>query len=250
MVEVFDSFETVVEVAESILKTETNSITGNGQITIDNTNNLAQYPVFEITGSSASLTGNWLTNGTQVFNTSSISLNTGDTLLLDFKDQRYLLNGSSIIDDISFPNNELIELEENENNIFDINVSSGSISISVDYYAYLNGTELHYVEGFDVEKGLSYKKNKPFNSNHRKSVKLQDESISFSLERMAVDYYFYQKIYENSDFRIKYEEFNPDTLETNIKYLVGVNFENWERGSKMGHFILVNVHGKATKIMS
>lgn len=245
MVEVYDSFDSTISIAECIDKTENYSNVNS--ITIDNTGNKTAYPVFELTTTINGATLNSITNGIQSISFTGVSLSSGDTIILDFKNQVYTKNGTSIIDNISISNLILI-IQNIENNIqFSY---TGDLNIKLTYETYGNEIELHYLETFKPTIDANYRTSSVFDSLEKGVSKLNGYSYSFNIRKMTVDSFFYDKITKAKDLRIKYKKYNPATYEEDVKYLIGAYLEKWDEGfSTMGEFIFSNVSGKAKTII-
>mgnify|MGYP000668611877 CR=1 FL=1 len=155
-VKIFDSLESEISVSKLMDTTDSFSFTDTGTISIDNSNTELNYPKLTITTpTSATISGVFLTqNGNNVSFDVSKSLGISDTLVLDFDNQKYELNGNSIIEDMTI--DDLIKLEENSINNIDVSCT-GDVDIQVDYKGYDTNNELHYVEDWSLTADKSYK---------------------------------------------------------------------------------------------
>lgn len=246
MVQVYDSFDSTISIAESVEKTE--NYNNVNSVVIDNTGNKTVYPVFEITTTINGLALDSITNGDQsiVFD-SIMNLASGDNLVLDFENQIYELNGISVINDITI--SSLISIIQNIENIIQFTYT-GDINIKLTYETYDNEVELHYLETFKPTIDANYRTSSVFDSVEKGVSKLNGYSYNFNIRKMTVDSFFYDKITQSKDLRIKYKKYNPATYEEDVKYLIGAYLEKWDEGfSSMGEFIFSNVSGKAKTII-
>lgn len=252
MVKIFDSFDTNLTFSEKVVKTNNLSITDYQEYSIDNNANLEYKPKLTITTStSATLSNDFLVNENknQSFGFQpDVSLTSGDTLVLDFNKQTYKKNGNSLIDSVVFSDDNLIKLLENDTNNF-IFTLTGDVDIEIEYEQYENVKELHYVEGFNLDKKINYNKHKKFGELNPSSFKKNEINHSFSIEKMTPDWYLCDVI-DNDDLRIIYKEYNPDTFEVIEKALVGVNIDTYKRSFQMGEFIMENVSGSAINLFT
>lgn len=248
MVAVFDSFDTDISISKQTTKTKNVSISNTGTITIDNKGCELSHPVLTITTStSATLSSAFLVqNGNNFGFTSDIVLSSTDTLVLDFAEQNYKLNGN-VIYDVNI--DELIKLNANQET--SINVTcTGDINIQIDYKGYEISDSLQYVEGWNLDTKLDYATAKPINSNKKNGDRLESVDYSFSINKMDANWNLYNSISNEDRYRITYEEYNPETYELETKYLVGVRFTNYKKSFQMGEFIITDISGECNDILT
>jgi len=247
-VKIFDSLETEISISKLIEKNDNYNFTDTGTITIDNSNTGLDYPRLTITtNDTLTIDGVFLTqNGNNVSFDVSKSLGISDTLVLDFDNQKYELNGNSIIEDMII--DDLIKLEENKVNNIDI-ICSGDVDIQVDYKGYDTNNELHYVEDFSITADKGYRDKKSYNSNKKSGKQLEEESYSLSINKMNTDWQLFDDFESDNTFRIKYYNRVPTTYETVEKYLIGIKFEQFKKSFSMGEFLINDIQGEAQNLL-
>lgn len=250
MVEVFDSFDSDVYISKLDTKEENYTITDDETITVDNRNKKGYLPSFTIIADGpVDINGEWIINDEQILKLdSTIGMADNDELELDFDKQVYELNGDNIIEDISFPNDKIIEILEDEENEIEFSID-GTIDLTIKEIEYKDEYELHYWESFEIDDEVSFNKKKPLRSNNVTSSTKQEKDCSFTIEKMAANWNLFNYINSDDEYRIKYFEYNPDTEEEVEKFLLGVKFESWRRSASMEEFIMSNVSGFAENII-
>ena len=246
MAEVLNSFDTWLYISKLTNKTESFSITGITNITIDNTGNKKVLPQMELSGIA---TINSITNSEEViqFDT-AIALELNDKLTLDFKSQIYefydnsLATTTDLISDIIIT--DLITVKENVENTYTFDVV-GDCDIDITYETYYQEEKMHYVEQFKINKSLGYKSKKPFNSNKVINRKLDDVKYSFNISKMQVG-----NLNEEDEFCLKWYKYNDQTYNESMEYLVGVRFDRLDDGySNVNEVIQDVISGTAINIL-
>ena len=105
--------------------------------------------------------------------------------------------------------------------------------------------KMEYVEGFNTTKNANYKKRKPYYGKYNDKEKTISVEYSFNINKMAVDYYFWDTVSEDKEYKIRYVEYNPDTDVTLEKEYLGCKFEDWNRDLQITEFIMNDVSGYA-----
>ena len=246
MVEVFDVFESVIEIFNLNITTNTYSKSNGGTVDIDNVGLNSYLPKIKVTfNNSETIDGTFIENGSQQINISSLSVVNTDVLVLDFEKQNYTLNGNSIINSISFPNNTPLEITEGEVNTLTF-YPTNTVSIDIDELTMGSANELHYVEDYSFKSGVDRKKKQIFNSSESRSYKIKDKTHNFTITKMMVDEDFKSKLESNEKFVIRETKFNPDTSVTTVDYYTGITIDDVNEENKMGEFVKLSIQGQAT----
>ncbi|MFW6030280.1 MAG: phage distal tail protein [Halanaerobiales bacterium] len=221
MVEVFSGNDVFLSIAPKTIKT--NDVTTDNNFEIDNRGNKNVFPKFTILFNNTTNIQN-IQNGDQLIEFDNLSISDGDELVLDFKEQVYELNGENVIDDLNFPNNKLIYLISNEVNEFSVDTDE-ELDIEVEYDSYDVKKIMNYKTNLSITRRPNYNELKPYNDIKILDRKLQEMEYVFTIGKHALDW-----VESDKEYRIEYEEYNEDTLDSNYKYLVGVVFSDVSRG--------------------
>lgn len=252
MVDVLDSFDATIHLDKINYIPSSHTFNSQTNVEIDNNGYSGYKPKIEITTSgSVTLDGVFIENASDnsqrlEFSTSLVVGST-DTLTLNFEEQKYTLNGNNILDYLSFPNGNLIEILPNkvQNLIF---YTSSSINVTVYSKQVSDTVEIHYIEDFSISKSKSYKSISPFNSIEIQDTIVDSEEKNFSISKMAVNWDYYDAFDSGEEYRIRYEEYNPETFITYNRYLTGINFTDFERSLSMTEFIITDISGTLKEI--
>ncbi|MFW6172337.1 MAG: hypothetical protein ACOC5T_01145 [Elusimicrobiota bacterium] len=243
MVEVFAGYETIIELAPSIEKDDNFEISDDTEVEINNQGNKAVFPRFEFIATDTFTLDSIEVDDVKV-SFDNVELSENDELVLDFADQIYELEGNDIIEDISFDDDDRIYLLENDKTTIQIN-ATGEADLTVYYSGYDIVDRLHFVEEFRIEKVNNYEQKMSFSKSHPSDYDYVDSEYSFNIRKLSTDW-----IEDDKKYRIMYHEENPDTLEENLKYLIGAVFTDYRRGYNQPDGILADrLTGEAIKIL-
>ena len=219
MVEVYNSHDCCIGLSRLIENEKSFDLTETGDITIDNIANKETLPKITITANATTTLVN-ISNGDKNIQL-DLSLATNDELILDFNEQTYTLNNQNIMNNITL--NSLLSLLENEETIFTFNFT-GDITVKFNYQEYEMDEKIHYVQQMRISESKTYDKNKPFNSNKTKNLKVNNINYSFNIVKMSTKW-----IDTENEFRISFYVRNEDTFDEEWKYLIGVVFNRVEQ---------------------
>lgn len=246
-VEVLSGYDTQVYLATEQLKTVNSTLTGVSSVSIGNVDNSRQLPKITITAN-GTLTFDSISDGTNVVNFTLANLALGDTLVLDFENQEYSLNGSSIIDSLSFTNS-LIEIAEDTTTSLTIG-AVGDYDITVEYMGYGSEDTVAYLETFSISYKQNYQNKRDYKTNKIINSKLIQTDCSLSISKLNVSDKYLFDVLDGKNFRIKFNEQNPLSLENVTHVLLGVNFENYKGGfNKIDDLIVTDVNGFAKELI-
>ena len=144
--------------------------------------------------------------------------------------------------------NDLIKLEENTINDIDISCT-GDVDIQVNYKGYDTNNELHYVEDWSLTADKNYKEKESYTSNRKQGKILNEENYSFNIGKMNTDWQLFDDFESDNTFRIKYYNYVPTTYETEVKYLIGVKFDQFKKSFSMGEFVINDIQGEAQNLL-
>ena len=221
---VFAAYETSIDTA--ILEEVTNSYTiSSGSISIDNQATNMQYPRLEITSDSSNITA--IEIGGNIVQFSKV-ISTGDTLILDFNEQEYVLNGTDIIEDLTFVSSDRPKLLEDS--ITDINITfTNTITVDVTYKEYNNIMTNQYVQDFRISVDRGFLSDRKFKKNNIKQLILESENFNVSFSNMAYDWQLFDAIENDIPIRITYRENHTNGDKSYEKHLTGIKFNTYER---------------------
>ena len=247
MVEVLNSYDTWIYISKLVNRRENFTMGGITDISINNYGNKEVFPIIEMTGI---FTINNISNGIQIitFNT-PMEVGSNNKLTLNFAEQIYELTDnflgqtSNIIEDITIY--DLITVKENTLNTYTFDII-GSGEITFKYDAYGPEEELHYVEQFNINKGLNYRTIKPFNGDKINKQILDDVKYTFSITKLQVDW-----LDEREEYRITYKQYNSDTYNEKVYYLIGVKLDRLDSGyNNLNEIIQDNISGTAINMLN
>lgn len=221
---VFAAYETSIDTA--ILEEITNSYTiSSGSISIDNQATNMQYPRLEITSDNSNITEVGIGGNTVQLNK---TISTGDTLILDFNEQEYALNGTDIIEDLTFVSSDRPKLLEDS--ISDINITfTNTITVDVTYKEYSNILTNEYVQDFRISVDRGFLSDRKFKKNNIKQLILESENFNVSFSNMAYDWQLFDAIENDTPIRITYREDHTNGDKSYEKHLTGIKFNTYER---------------------
>lgn len=242
---VFAAYETTIDTA--ILEEVINSYSiSSGSITIDNTGNDKQYPKLEITSDNSTISEVEIGGNIVQFDK---TVTTGDNLVLDFKEQEYTLNGSDIIEDLTFTTDDRPVFTIDS--IFDINISfTNSLTVEVTYNNYTNLMTNEYVQDFRISVEKSYQTDRKFKNKNLNNLVLDTENYNVSFSNMAFDWELFDAIEDDTPIRITYNEDHTNGNKDFTKHLINIKFNTYERYFRDSTGIIFeSLVGEGTKLL-
>lgn len=234
--EVFSAYET--NIIFSTLETKSNqySLSTSNTIQVDNLLNTRQYPIIKITSGSSNITG-FNIDGVRLG--LDVVLGNTDTLTLDFKNQEYKLNDISIIDTITFLDNERPHFKENSICTVEIEYVS-AVDVEITYEDYEQITEPKFIQDFRISYDKTYLEDNKFKSSKKKRLVLDSENYNVTISNFSYDWILGNAIEEDKTFRIDYTEDHSNGDKLFNKSIVGIKFNTYERYFRDSTGILID----------
>ena len=201
---------------------EEKTSTFTGSTTIDNKYNPPIY--FKLTLSiTSSLSSIVVETGAYSIEFSG-TLSNGDTLVLDFINQEYLLNGNDIISDITFTNNKRPHLLEDSETLVSITPTTG-YSAEINYHQYVQGDTFSFVENYQINS------NNEFSRPRTDSNNIVDTEYNIRCQKMVLDWELYNYIETGKPLRIAYFEEHTNGNKYFERFLTDVFFDSYQRSA-------------------
>lgn len=252
---VYDSFDATVSfdtlTTDSISQ---NSVTDSFSDTIDNLLNEKVYPKITLTAStSTTVSGQFITYESQTVSLGSqITIGSGESLILDFETQSYTLAGDDLIQDLgnslTFGSNDRLFFIEDTSDTLDITFT-GTVDVQVEFSNYTSGSSISKVQDFNITMNADQKELKNFDELNARGFQISKFDYSLSMSKLSTDWALYNNFDSKSKYRIKILEDNRSGTNTDTKYILGCQFNNYTRGFTEAELIISNLSGKATTII-
>lgn len=221
IVEVFNSYDATIGLSKLSSKEEVYELSLAGNIDIDNRGNKEELIRIEIISNLDTTVINSISNGEKTITFSSGPLLTSQLMVLDFKEQIYQINSTSIVNELTLDG--LLALKENEITTFKFDFT-GHIDVKFIFDQYQEDEDLHYVEQFSIVENKNYNESKPYYSNKIKQRKVNNIKYDFSISKLSTKW-----IDTDTEYRISYYCYNQDIYYGEWKYIIGVIFDNVEQ---------------------